>query len=183
MALLSAIALALLSLVGYSAGVTLASRKQGFLPTILDLILVVLLWIIAFTLRSSLNRWLVLAVGLAIGLLMGFMATAIRLRNRDTSYVIPKSELPSHAREKAAENSGVGFLKKLWLRWNDFAGPMGNVQSRIIMGFFYFVIVTPFGLATRLFANPLNLKQPKTGSTWLQKEPTDQSVQSAREQG
>lgn len=183
MTILSAIALALLTLVGYSSGVTLASRKQPFLPTLLDLLLVVGLWIVAFWLRARLNHWLVLGIGLALGVLMGYVATALRLRGNDNRYVIPKSELPEHARDKEVADDEGNILKRLWHRWNAFASVMGNVQARIIMGFFYFFIVTPFGLATRVFSDPLRVKQQPSSSNWVLKDATDMTIEAAQEQG
>ena len=184
MEILSAIALALLTLVGYSSGVTLASRKRPFLPTILDLLLVAGLWIAVFWLRGRLdNRWLMLGIGLALGILVGYVATALRLRGSDTRYEIPKSELPEHGRDKQAEAAESNVFKQLWHRWNAFSAVMGNVQARIIMGFFYFIVVTPFGLASRIFSDPMGIKHEPSTSNWSLKEATDTTIQSAQEQG
>ena len=46
------------------------------------------------------------------------------------------------------------MLRKLWDRWMVLARKIGKFQSRILLTFFYFVIVLPFGLAVRLFADP-----------------------------
>lgn len=184
MEILSAIMLVLLTLVGYSSGVTLASRKQPFLPTLLDLLLVLILWIGVFWLRVQLeNRWLLIGIGLGIGILVGYVVTAIRLRGKDTRSEIPKSELPKHAREKVGLNQEENFFKRLWTRWSSFAAVMGNVQARIIMGFFYFIVVTPFGLIARIFSDPLVIKNQPSLSNWAAKEASDTTIQSAQEQG
>jgi hypothetical protein len=183
MEILSAIALILLILVGYSSGVTLASRKQAFLPTILDLVLVTILWVVSFWLRSrGMTHWLLVGVGLLLGLLLGYAAVTVRLSKVDIRYLIPKSELPEHARERV-ETAATGIFRKLWRRWSDFASIMGNVQARLIMGFFYFIFVTPFGLATRILADPLMLKRPNNPSGWVQKQATDTTIDDAKEQG
>ncbi|MBN1937814.1 MAG: hypothetical protein JW934_24360 [Anaerolineae bacterium] len=50
---------------------------------------------------------------------------------------------------------------------------MGNFQGRVLLAFFYFGIVTPFGLLVRLFADPLHLKSRKKLSFWLDRaQPT-----------
>ena len=184
MEILGIIAVVLLTLVGYSSGVTLASRKQPFLPTLLDLVLVSILWIVIFRLRGELeNRWLMFAIRLGLGILVGYIATAIRLRRKGTKLELPKSELPAHARDKAVKNQEENIIKRLWFRWTRFAAVMGNVQSRIIMGFFYFIVVTPFGLIVRIFNDPLQMKKQPSGSNWTEKEAADTTIQSAQEQG
>jgi hypothetical protein len=184
LAFLGAIALALLTLVGYSSGVTLASRKRPFLPTILDLLLVTFLWIAVFWFQDRIdNRWLILSIGLFAGILVGYVATALRVINTDYTVEIPKSELPEHAREKLAVGAESNAFKQFWHRWNAFASIMGNVQVRIIMGFFYFIVVTPGGLVMRVFSDPLEIKKQPAISNWTSKEATDTSIEAAKEQG
>ena len=183
MTLLSTIALVLLTLVGYSSGVTLASRKQPFLPTLLDLLLVVVLWIGVFWLRGRVNHWMAIGIGLASGIILGYTATVIRLGGKDLGVDIPQSELPEHARENEVGDQDGTVFKRLWLKWSSFASDMGNVQSRLIMGFFYFIVVTPFGLATRIFSDPMKIKEQPSSSNWVAKETTDTAIESAREQG
>ncbi|MCA9969642.1 MAG: hypothetical protein KC425_05480 [Anaerolineales bacterium] len=184
MGILSAAALILLTLAGYSSGVALASRQRPFLPTVLDLLLVLLLWTAAFWLRgSALNHWLLVGIGLLLGLAVGYAATAARLGRVDTRYVIPKSELPAHAREAGETAVAPNLLKRLWRRWNDFAGVMGNIQARLIMGFFYFIFVTPFGLVSRFVSDPLATRQAYDASGWLPKHATDTHIDAAKEQG
>ena len=51
------------------------------------------------------------------------------------------------------------MLRKLWTQWLVLARKIGKFQSRIILTVFYFVIVTPFGLGVRLFADPLRIRR------------------------
>ena len=103
--------------------------------------------------------------------------------NTDYTVEIPKSELPEHAREKLAVGAESNAFKQFWLRWNAFASIMGNVQVRIIMGFFYFIVVTPGGLVMRVFSDPLEIKKQPAISNWTSKEATDTSIEAAKEQG
>jgi hypothetical protein len=65
-----------------------------------------------------------------------------------------------------------GFvLKRLWQAWKALAHKIGNFQARVILTVFYAVLVLPFGLAARLFADPLRIKKPPT--QWL--DHTDES--------
>lgn len=59
-------------------------------------------------------------------------------------------------------------MKKLWKRfmawWMPIAEAIGHFMNRVFLSVFYFVIVLPFGLAVRLFADPLNInRDPQTG--------------------
>lgn len=183
MALLSAIALVLLTMVGYSSGVTLAGHGRHVLPSIWDLLLLGLTWWGAFQLRAALDArlWGLLG-GLLLGLMVGAVATAVRLAiSRDTP-LIPESELPEHAREQRVDEP-ASLPHRLWQRWNAFAARMGAVQGRLLMGFFYFIIVTPFGLVARLLSDPLQRKRPFASSGWSPKEPADRTLEQAREQG
>ncbi len=51
------------------------------------------------------------------------------------------------------------MLRKLWSHWLVLAYKIGQFQSRIVLTFFYFVFVTPFGLGVRLFADPLHIRR------------------------
>ena len=41
-----------------------------------------------------------------------------------------------------------------WTRWIKVATVIGDFQARVVLSLFYFLIVLPFGLAVRLFADP-----------------------------
>jgi hypothetical protein len=184
MGVFSAIALILLTMVGYSSGVTLAGRGRHVLPSVWDLLLLAMLWWVAFQLRAQIDgRLLGLLAGLLLGLVVGGLFTVVRLALTQDAPVIPENELPAHARETAvAPDTSLG--RKLWLRWNQFGARMGGVQGRMLMGYFYFIIVTPFGLGVRLFSDPLHHKRPfPQASGWSAKETIEPTLEAAREQG
>ncbi len=56
-------------------------------------------------------------------------------------------------------------LKGAWQGWKKIAHKIGNFQARVILTVFYGVLVLPFGLAVRLFSDPLRIK--KTPTEWL----------------
>ncbi|MCP4356840.1 MAG: hypothetical protein GY796_02335 [Chloroflexi bacterium] len=183
MALLSAIVTVLLTLVSYSSGITLATPSdRDFLPTIFDLITAFLLWIVAFWLRSQLGRWWGLAAIIVVGIVVGFVLAKIRQVRSDPKNIIPKSELPEHAQEKAAAATLTNPFKRLWRAWSEFSARMGSVQGRLLMGFFYFFIVTPFGLGFRLLSDPLTLKMKPENSNWLPREQVETTLTAAQEQ-
>jgi hypothetical protein len=49
--------------------------------------------------------------------------------------------------------------------WKRVAHAVGNFQARILLTVFYGIIVLPFGILARLFADPLRIKHPPT--QWL----------------
>ena len=49
-------------------------------------------------------------------------------------------------------------LRTLWRGWLVVARTIGYFQSQLILALVYFVVVTPFALAVRIFKDPLNLR-------------------------
>ena len=74
----------------------------------------------------------------------------------------------------------LSVLKSAWTAWKAIAHKIGNFQARVILTIFYGVLVMPFGLAARMFSDPLRIKRRPT--EWLDHptEPTD--LQWARRQ-
>jgi hypothetical protein len=68
-------------------------------------------------------------------------------------------------------------LAKLFHRgWMTFAYALGYVNSRIILTLFYFLVVVPYGLISRLFGrDPLQLRQRDLESYWTPRSATRQS--------
>lgn len=50
-------------------------------------------------------------------------------------------------------------MSTVWEAWKRIGSKVGDVQAQILLTFFYFVIVGPFALATRWFADPLAIKR------------------------
>jgi hypothetical protein len=47
---------------------------------------------------------------------------------------------------------------------------MGEFQSRILLNLFYFFVVTPFGVAVRIFGDPLHLRRAEGSSNWISRD-------------
>ena len=143
MAFLSNLALVLLSMVGYSTGAMLAGGKKKVTPSFLDLIVIAIIWVGTLMTRTWIgNKWLALGVWIGIGLVSGALMCAAQ-RN---SYPIEKwsKKIPS----------GLNGLKGFWERWKAFGVRLGNYQSRLLLAFFYFPVVIPFGIIARLNKDP-----------------------------
>ncbi len=53
----------------------------------------------------------------------------------------------------------LNSLKKVWAAWKRIAHRIGDFQARVLLTLIYAVLVLPFGLAIRLFSDPLKIKQ------------------------
>lgn len=59
----------------------------------------------------------------------------------------------------------MNFLRRLWEGWKRVAHWIGNVQARILLTIIYGLVVLPFGVIVRLFADPIRIKRPP--QQWL----------------
>lgn len=183
MGFLSALALVMLTLVGYSSGMTLIGRDKDIQPLIWDLLIVTVLWVAAFVLRETIGEGWSLLVWFAAAFVIAASLTAVRTAGQPPA--MPKSELPEHVLKLEGQRptDKQNPIREAWEAWKRFAADMGNVQGRFLMGFFYFIIVTPFGLVYRLFSDSLTIKHVPKGSGWVEKEPLGATLEEAKEQG
>jgi len=72
------------------------------------------------------------------------------------------------------------MLKRAWQAWKKIAHKIGNFQAGVLLTIFYGVLVLPFGLATRLFSDPLRIKTRPT--SWLDHPNEAYDTQWARKQ-
>ncbi len=59
----------------------------------------------------------------------------------------------------------LSILKKIWAAWKRIAHRIGDFQARVLLTLIYAVLVLPFGLAIRLFSDPLKIK--KRSAKWI----------------
>jgi hypothetical protein len=166
----SAVALMLLTLVGYSSGSVLGGRGRKITPSLLDPVIVVALWAGVLYYREDLGKWRAILCGLLVGILVGLVTAVLRRR----SWPVRSIDSPSITSEHA--------FQKVWRRWKAFAVQMGNFQSRILLTLFYFIIVTPFGLLVRLFSDPLQMRRSGQPPLWAERPASDAHLEDARRQ-
>lgn len=70
-----------------------------------------------------------------------------------------------------------------WERFKIIAAILGDIQGRFIATLFYFTILVPFGLGSRLFSDPLHLTSKNAHVRWLERKPVDHQLDSAKQQG
>ena len=71
--------------------------------------------------------------------------------------------------EQAPRLSGV---RALWEGWKRVAKRIGDVQARILLTIFYFLILAPFALVVRWGMDPLAIK---TAAGWRSREASSSS--------
>lgn len=78
-----------------------------------------------------------------------------------------------------------GYFKVAWERWKSTGQPIGDFNSRVIMGLLYFTILLPFGFIMRGPSGArLNLKpSEQDGSLWITRDrQPDLTIEDARRQ-
>lgn len=171
---LSFIALILLSLVGYAGGaVGRAGRGADLKPRILDLGIVLLIWMCAIYSRIhfNINKWMLIVVWIVVSALAGMVAISIAR--------VPKT---NESIEDDSEKVASGLFRNLWYCWKGFSQRMGSFQSRVILSLFFFVIVSPFALAVKVFSDPLRIKHSRGDSYWLEKRTFPSELEEFRRQ-
>lgn len=164
----------------------MASRGKTVPSAIIDLLILVALWTTALMTRPTVldtlggSRILLLLIWLLVGMFIGFVKTKIAYPSGLDH--MPDTELPEHAQVKESAVSG-NIFKRAWEGWKLFAAEMGHVQGALFMGFFYFIVVTIFGLGARMFTDPMALKSTPSSSGWVARKPLDSTLEQALEQG
>ena len=167
---LGGLALVLLTLAGYSIGAVIGARDRSPAPRLLDLAAVAVLCIIGLFSRSVLD----IGAWTAIGIWMGAGGTV--------SFLL-SSARRTYARTRTSWIGKSGsFLTRCWEGWKGLAIEMGSYQSRILLAFFYFLVVTPFGILVRLFSDPLKTKSLARLSFWEDRSEIRGEVSAAKRQ-
>ena len=161
---LSILALILISMFAYSAGaVSSAALRIEPKPQLADLFFLLLIWTGAIWTRLALdwNKWLLMLGWLVLAYLAGRL-----------SWLKRSKKLPQR-------QDGP---KKLWFQWKAFSRRTGGFQSRLILSFFFFLAVAPFGLAVKIFRDPLRLRKGHQETYWLDKKETADDLEQSRRQ-
>ena len=172
MSLFSGLALVMLTLVGYSIGATLAANSRRPMPMIWDIGIVIILWVLAVNFREDIGHWASILFWMAIAGLMSALLNRFRAPAHST-HVTNLSE------SRLLEPNPV---RRIWQRWSAFAHVMGNFQGRLLMSLFYFIFISPFGLAVRLLSDPLNLRDRPQRTGWIERPELPAEISDAQQQ-
>ena len=69
-------------------------------------------------------------------------------------------------------------VRQVWAWWKPIARKIGDFQARVILTLMYFIVVAPFALAIRCFADPLAIKPGAEGG-WRPRSDSSPPQQSA----
>lgn len=161
---LSYIVLLLLSLVGYSAGVTKRGGKfKDLEPQLSDILFVLIIWTAAVLSRQTidLNKWILILIGVLISFFAGFTIQWLRTTTEGP---------PSEKKRRSLEEEDQPTRKNLWEKWKAFSKRMGGFQSRILLSMMFFFLIAPFAFIVKTFSDPLNLKKREEKTHWHDKK-------------
>lgn len=86
------------------------------------------------------------------------------------------------AGDRGDTRAGAGRLRTFWEAWKRFARRIGDVQARVLLTVFYYLILMPFALVLRWRSDPLAIK-PGTPKGWrTRSESAETPLEQARRQ-
>lgn len=169
MAFLHGLLTVLVTIALYSTGTTLGSKGQKTVPSVVDLVVLVSICVAAISARHSVEPRAFYPLWLVGVPLIGALAS-----------LWPKGMPPTA--KKSNTVSPTGFLQRTKSGWLTFSHQAGGYSSRVMLAGFYFVVVTPYGLAIRLLADPLRLRKPKSETMWVERPTTQKTLDEFRRQ-
>jgi len=164
------LALILLTLVGYSSGAVIAGRRTKEPLGLLDFGIAVLFLFMALGTRPVFGKWFAIPIWLILAGWGSALMTEIRYKGRGTKKIDRR------------ETSGIGPFRQSWKWWKLFATDLGNYQGRVWFTFFYFLVVTPFGIGVRLFSDPLKVKEGGEKTCWSERTLVADKFEAGRDQ-
>jgi hypothetical protein len=141
-----------------------------------DLAVTLLLWIGALASRNALGKWWAILIWLLLGGVVGALVVVLQRS------ILPLTQTEHTTLGLFQPETKSKFLSRLWQRWKAFAAELGDFQGRILLAWFYFVIVTPFGLLVRLSSDPLNLRIEQKTTGWVNRPAGNPDLDDARRQ-
>ena len=159
----------LLSMVGYSIGRVLPQRDQYLSAELYDGVALLVLWAASFSFNIH-PLWNSQLFWMEISFLVGLLITTLFQPH-------PQNHSPNLLR---TENTEVP--KKFLNSWKNFIFHYGNFQSRLILLFFYFTVLLPFGIFQKIFKDSLDLKKPRRNTLWFDYSKQNEKIEQARRQ-
>lgn len=171
---ISYIVLILVSLAGYSGGaVGRAGKNSEPKPSLADLVFIIFIWggAVYARLALAIDKWLLI-------LLCGILSVTIGI----AVYSFKRLDVKTGTGLQEVEKVPAGVVKKIWERWKQFSKRMGSFQSRMILAFLFFLVVSPFALAVKIFSDPLKIRSQSSESYWISRQEMTTDMESHRKQ-
>lgn len=83
---------------------------------------------------------------------------------------------------RKAEGGLKGRTSHGWSKWREMSQKAADVQARVLLTIFYFTMMAPFGFVMGLLKDPLRIKQRPTGTYWLERKPSSETLADAKRQ-
>ena len=74
------------------------------------------------------------------------------------------------------------MLERLWEGWKRLLHAIGAFQGRLLLSLFYFLVVMPYAVVSRLTSAPLQLRRPRDDSNWVPRQERPADLADARKQ-
>jgi hypothetical protein len=74
------------------------------------------------------------------------------------------------------------LLVNLWHGWKEIAGYIGDFQARALLTIFYFTVLAPFAMLSRLLGDPLHIRRWPGESGWAPRKASEADLRGARRQ-
>lgn len=77
-----------------------------------------------------------------------------------------------------------GVLRPANALWARFGALLHSIVSPIVLGFMFFIVITPLGLLMRVLGkNPLQLRYDRSLATyWIERQPADEQLSNMKDQ-
>ena len=75
-------------------------------------------------------------------------------------------------------------LRRVWEGWKVFGHYLGDFQARLLLTFFYFTVLLPYGLVIRAFGDPLHIRlasRRRLQSAWATRRSEETDLARARQ--
>ena len=142
----------ILTLVGYSVGAVLPKPGRLVVPGLQDVPLAALLCAGGLLARPSLGHWPALGT-----FALGAAVVSVLLSPLRATQEIESRNAPPGTTGKP------NAVRRAWTTWSGFASRLGSFQGRLILAFFYFAVLGPFGAIYMALSDPLQKRGPGGG--------------------
>jgi len=76
----------------------------------------------------------------------------------------------------------IELMQKAWRLWRRVGLALGDIIARVALSVFYFTIVVPFALGTRMLTDQLSEKPLDKSTGWRGRQISDRTIEDAKRQ-
>jgi hypothetical protein len=83
---------------------------------------------------------------------------------------------------RKAEGGLKGRASEGWGRWKELSQKAADFQARILLTVFYFTLMLPCGGVCGILKDPLRIKRRPSGTYWMDRKPSSETLADAQRQ-